>query len=244
MWKSIIYDNGQFENYSSEHFIALIICAVVTFLLFFKVRTQWNEEKARWVIVVLLSTGMCLQLLKPVIRTYMGTFDPTDDFPFHLCNVMAVFMPFIMYFKWRTFWGIAFFWVIAGTFQALFTPTLTESFPHYEYFRYWLVHASLPVAAVFAILIYKWSITWRDMVHSMIALNVFALLVTPINLMLNGNYLYLRSKPPGDTLYNFLGPWPYYILSLEVVMFLLFGLLLLIFNPDILMTYFRKGKRA
>ena len=239
MWESLWVDNGNFERYSFEHNIALIVCSVLILLIFLLGRYTLNENRSRLLITVILSIGMFLQLIKPIIRSYQGVFDPTEDFPLHLCNVMAVFMPFIMYFKWRIFWGVAFFWVIGGTTQALITPTLTDSFPHYEYFRYWIVHSFLPASAIFAIIVYGWRINWKDMIRSMIGLNIFALLVTPINLMLDGNYLYLREKPPGDTIYNFLGSWPYYILSLEVLMIVLFACILLFFSFDKVLLFVR-----
>ena len=241
MWESLWVDNHGFERYSLEHIIALVVCSLSILCIFWLGKYKLNEDRSRLLITVVLSIGMFLQLIKPIIRSYQGVFDPTEDFPLHLCNVMAVFMPFIMYFKWRIFWGVAFFWVIGGTTQALFTPTLTDSFPHYEYFRYWIVHAFLPASAIFAIIAYGWQINLKDMIRSMIGLNIFALLVTPINLMLDGNYLYLREKPPGDSIYNFLGPWPYYILSLEVIMVVLFGFILLLFSID-KMFYFVRNK--
>ena len=39
----------------------------------------------------------------------IGTFDATNDLPLHLCNLMTLFVPFVVWFKWRTAWGIIFF---------------------------------------------------------------------------------------------------------------------------------------
>jgi len=49
------------------------------------------------------------------------------------------------------------------------------------------------------------------------------LLVIPINLVLDTNYLFLRHKPVGITLFDAFGPWPWYIPGLEVVGTLLFA---------------------
>lgn len=231
-WNSILYENGQFKGYTSEHALAVAVCVSIAISLVLLAKYRFNEKQSRAAITGLLTIGLVLQLSKPILTALAGSFDVREDLPFHLCNAMIVLMPFIMYYQWRTFWGIAFFWVIAGTLQALFTPSLTESFPHHEFFRYWTVHAFLPFAGLFAIQIYGWRITWKDMVNSMIGLNIFALLVTPINLYLGSNYLFLMAKPQVKTIFDLLGPWPYYILSLEVLMVVVFSTLVLIFNAD------------
>lgn len=74
----------------------------------------------------------------------------------------------------------------------------------------------------------------------MIGLNIFALLVTPINLYLGSNYLFLMAKPAVKTIYDYLGPWPYYILSIEVAMIGVFGLILIVFNADKLAAKLRR----
>ena len=52
----------------------------------------------------------------------------------------------------------------------------------------------------------------------------------PINVMLGANYMYLNAKPPGATFYDLLGPWPDYILMLEFILILFFGMILIPFH--------------
>lgn len=160
---------------------------------------------------------------------HLGVFDIRNDLPLHLCNIMPFFMPLIMLKKWRFGWSILFFWICAGTFQALITPTHVESFPHYESIRYWAVHAGLTMMAVYGAVVYGWRLTWKDALFSAIGMHVLAMIIYPINVLLNSNYLYLMAKPPGKTMYDLLGPWPWYIISLEGVILVLFSLLLIPF---------------
>lgn len=241
MLHSFLYENGQFKGYTPEHYIAIAVCAAIALTLVILAKYRFNEKQSKNAIAGLLGFGLLLQISKPLLTMGTGSFDAREDLPFHLCNAMICLMPFIMYYKWRKFWGIAFFWVIGGTLQALFTPSLTESFPHHEFFRYWTVHAFLPFAGIFALQIYDWRITRKDMFNSMIGLNIFALLVTPINMYLGSNYLFLMAKPKVHTIYDYLGPWPYYILSIEVAMIGVFGVILLVFNADKLAAKFRKS---
>jgi uncharacterized membrane protein YwaF len=47
------------------------------------------------------------------------------------------------------------------------------------------------------------------------------------------NFLYLREKPWAPTPLDWLGPWPVYILSVELLALVLFGLLALPFDPSL-----------
>lgn len=67
-------------------------------------------------------------------------------------------------------------------------------------------------------------------------LNVYMLFILWLNHKTNGNYLYLAHKPEHISLLSYLGPYPWYILSLEIVAVLLFILLYL--------PFFRKRKLA
>jgi hypothetical integral membrane protein (TIGR02206 family) len=73
-------------------------------------------------------------------------------------------------------------------------------------------------------------VTWKDALFSAIGLNLIALVIYFANLIFDSNYMYLNAKPPGVTIYSILGPWPWYILSLEGVIFILFSLLLIPFE--------------
>ena len=46
-----------------------------------------------------------------------------------------------------------------------------------------------------------------------------------VNLVTNGNYLFLRSVPPGPNLMSVLGPWPWYIFWAAIVAIAIFVLL-------------------
>ncbi len=125
---------------------------------------------------------------------------------------------------------------MAGCAQSIFTPTLTETLPHYEAIRYWLVHGVIILGALYGWLVFGYHLRWKDALVSMIGLNVLALIMFPINVWLQANYMYLNDKPPGTTFYDLLGPWPHYIWMLEFVVVAFFGILLIPF-------YFKEQSR-
>lgn len=142
---------------------------------------------------------------------------------------MTLLMPFIIWFDLRKLWGITFFWIMAGCAQSIFTPTLTESMPHYEALRYWVVHAVIILGALHGLVVYGYKLSIYDSLRSILGLNLLAAILYPINVALQSNYMYLNGKPPGKTFYDLLGPWPGYIVSLEIIVVLLFIFMVLPF---------------
>ncbi|MNG36642.1 Integral membrane protein [compost metagenome] len=60
---------------------------------------------------------------------------------------------------------------------------------------------------------------------AVIALHVFAIPGAIVNAIAGTNYMFLAWKPVGGSMLDWLGPWPWYLIELEPVVWLLCGLL-------------------
>jgi hypothetical integral membrane protein (TIGR02206 family) len=240
MFDVFLIDNNNFANYGLEHLTCFILTLGCIGWVLYLGKYRWNpEQKFRYFFYISI-LGAGTQLFKVFYRWNIGTFDITQDLPLHLCNLMTLFMPFVMYFRWQKAWGIIFFWIMAGCAQSIFTPTLTESLPNYEAIRYWAVHGVIILGALYGWYVLTWKITWKDAIRSAVGLNILAAILYPINVMLGSNYMYLNGKPPGKTFYDLLAPWPHYIISLEMIVWLIFGLMLIPFYWDVLNGHLSK----
>jgi len=222
-------DSISFTNYGLEHFFSVL--AVVIFGIWFlrKGKYIWNEKQKWKNATIFAGVLFGIQLFKTFIRLYLGNFDITEDLPLHLCNILPLLVMIGLYYKSRIILSVTFFWILAGTIQANITPTLLNTFPHYEAIRYWVIHSGLPVLAIYFYYVLGFQFKLKDAARSALALNIVAAVIYPINYLLNSNYLYLNAKPPGTTIYNLLGPWPWYIMNLEFVMLVLFSAVLIPF---------------
>ncbi len=230
MDNSFYTDNFKFVNYGSEHLITIIISISIAAFVLLYAKKKLSEEQQKLLGFYLAIFILLTQLSKVVIKMQLGVFDKSTDLPLHLCNMMPFLVPFAMLYKNRTIWAILFFWIMGGTFQSLFSPTLEHSFPHYEFWRYWIVHCGLVMLMIYGAYVLNFRLTIRDAVISALLLNVLALMIYFVDLSLDANYMYLREKPPGKTMYNLLGDWPIYILHLEFVVLILFTLIYLPFH--------------
>ena len=228
-WADFYTDTVSFSSYGAEHFISVGVVLVFGIWFLRMGKYKWDESQ-KWRYAIIFSAVLYgIQLFKTFIRLYLGNFDITEDLPLHLCNILPLLMIIGLARKSRTILAVTFFWILAGTAQANLTPTLLNTFPHYEAIRYWTIHTGLPVLAVYTYYALGYRFNLKDVVLSALSLNALAAILYPINLILGSNYLYLNAKPPGTTLYNLLGPWPWYIMNLEFVMLILFSIVLIPF---------------
>lgn len=110
------------------------------------------------------------------------------------------------------------------------TPDLEVGFPHFRYFQFFYVHGGIIFTAFYFTWIKNNRPTLRDVFETMIVLNLFACLVFIINIIVSGNYMFLREKPKMGSLLDYLGSYPYYIISLEGIALLTFMTLWLLFK--------------
>lgn len=59
--------------------------------------------------------------------------------------------------------------------------------------------------------------TWRSLRRVIVYGNLYALAVFGINLILGSNYLFIMRPADTPSLIDMLGPWPWYILSMEAI---------------------------
>ena len=157
-----------------------------------------------------------------MLEILAGTFDVKIHLPFHLCRVANILIPFVLIYKNDNVYQILYFWGMSGVFQGLLTPDITNDFPHFHFFRFWIGHNGMIIALVYASVVYGMRPKIDSIQRAFIALNIFLLVSIIANLILDANYFWICSKPPVQSLLDYLGPWPWYILAAEFVALLHF----------------------
>lgn len=222
MHSQFFTDNFSFVSFSLEHWCSILVFTLLFIVFLWMTLNKKETETQRRILIISCIAIFIVQIMKVCIKMYLGNFDSSQDLPLHLCNTLPVFLAFAFARRRRVEWAICFLLIMTGTFQSLITPTLEHSFPHYEYWRYWIIHVGLVLLAIAPTMIWKYRIVLKDVFWGWIAINIIAFSVMAINVPLRSNYMYMQAKPSGQTIYDLLGPWPWYILSLEFVSILLF----------------------
>jgi len=174
------------------------------------------------------SLALVLVLNKLVSLGHFATHEEEpwhELLPLHLCD-WATFTGVIALVTRRALaFELTWFWAMAGTTQALLTPDLAVRPPEISWYTFYLSHGGVVAAA----LLLTWGAGMRT--RPWAAFRIFAwsqlylATVLGLNGLLGTNYGYLCAKPENPSLLDHLGPWPWYLLSLEGLALALFWLL-------------------
>jgi hypothetical integral membrane protein (TIGR02206 family) len=221
-WQARFFgDQTGFQSFSIEHGIPVFvfICSTILWIRFAR---SWSKERQFQSVFVFSLVIAFTVLWWMIYRSFIGKFDIKEDLPFHLCNILALVIPIALYYKSRWFFAVLYFWVLAGTMQAVVTPDLKQPFPHYMYFRYWWIHCGMISLVIYILFVFKWKIYLSDIKNAMIGANVYLLFAMLVNILTGGNYFFTMRKPDAATILDYLGPWPWYLLTGQIVMLMSF----------------------
>lgn len=176
--------------------------------------------------------GILLLLVVPasvVMHWLYGSLSAQTCLPLQYCDVAAIAGGLGLCFK-KSFWcEVVYFFGLAGTFQGLLTPALQFDYPDPRFFAFFALHGGVTVAAFYVVTGMRMrprpGAVRRVMTFSLAWYAVTAL----VNLALGTNYAFQCAKPPGASLFDWLGPPPWYNLSAIGVGLVLYSLLALPF---------------
>ena len=150
--------------------------------------------------------------------------------PLNVCSVLIWLSGFMLIFKNRTIYEFAYFLGITACANYLLTPDLgIYGFPHYRFIQIFISHGFVIIAAIYMTIVEGFRPTWKSFWRVVLGTNVYMVIIYFINTALGSNYIFLNTKPTATSIFNFLPPWPYYIIFMELIGIATFLLLYLPF---------------
>ena len=222
MLSKILKYNENFKLFSNEHLLIIGLIFFLCIILPYLAKYYFSESRklflTRFLAVIISITAV----LWIIIRVSLGRFVMETDLPLDLCNLAALSLTFLMWKPKYKFHEILYFLILSGTFQAILTPHLLEGFPNYTFMKYWIVHGGLVVFVIYITCAYKFYPAKLSILKTFIVLQIYTLLMFPINWLIGSNYFYIMRKPPTSSLLDYFGPWPWYIVVCEGIAVILF----------------------
>lgn len=201
--------------------LALVAAACVALpLAARRLPDPWPDRLARALAVFLIAW----RALEVTVRNLVYGMPWVEQLPFHLCGLLVFVCAWMLWSGSYRVYEVTWFWAVGGTAQALLTPNLPVGFPHPGYLMFFVTHGTLVLSAFYATLVWGYRPRPVSVLKAWGWLNVYALAVTPVNLLLDTNYLYLRHKPEGVSVLDLFGPWPWYLGVLELLALGVFAL--------------------
>jgi hypothetical integral membrane protein (TIGR02206 family) len=213
-----------FAAFSAGHWTMLFVFAAGSFALYyFREFFAENEKAVRWMF---FSGLFFLESLYHYWLYRAGIWDVSFTLPLQLCSISLVLCLILLASGSRLVFHIVYFIGIAGALMAVLTPELFFGYPHFRYFQFFITHILIIWTCLFYVFAKGFAPDHKGMWLSYLFLNLSAGIAYLANKWTGGNYMFLAYKPSNGSLIDFLGPYPFYILSLEGIALILFYLLL------------------
>ena len=211
------YTGGAFILFGREHLIALALVVVIC-LAIVRFRSRWDERSkkfTRWglLIFIYLCEGSW-----QVWMWAIGSWTIQGMLPLWLCSLTSWSMPLLLIWRSRKYYQWAYFMGSIGAAMALLTPDLMQyGFPHFRFIEFFTLHGTLIIAIVYMTAVEGFRPYWKSLPWVIAITNIYWLFCAWVNSQIGSNYLYTQGKLPTPSLLDFLGPYPWYLIWMEVI---------------------------
>lgn len=232
------YSGGAFELFGAAHLagLGLIALACLAVVLLRRRFSPRGQRAFRWGLLALI------YLCEGSWQVWMlatGQWTVQGMLPLWLCSVTSWTMPLLLVFRSYRYYEWVYFMGPLGASLALLTPDLTiYGFPHFRFLEFLTLHGAIIVAVVYMTAVEGLRPTWRSLPRVFVITNLYWLFCAWVNRQIGSNYLYTQGKLPTPSLLDVLGPYPWYLLSMEA---LGIALVLLMYLPFALADRRRPG---
>lgn len=235
-WFGSDYNDFAFKMFSVSHFVMIAILLLGSFMLYLK-REKLNDQKWRKTEVGIAISLIVTEVGYHVWMLTNGIWDVSYAIPLELCSLSLILTVILLLTRNKYIYDVLLFTALLGATQALFTPLLQHDFPHFRYFHFFYTHLMMIWVAFYFTWVKGYKPTILSVIRLVFYLNVLMPIIILINNLVGGNYMFLNHKPTSASLLDLLGPYPWYILSLEVLLIILSLIVWLIFRD-------KKGKNT
>jgi len=224
---------GVFQHFGFSHIVALVMTVIGGALMVKLMRSNISEitkKRARYTLGVILIFAVLMDLVLVLMR--WGNCELgweicySSALPLYLCDVVSIVAAWALFTKKPRLAEVAYLWGLAGTTQGLMTPTLGYDWDSLEYYNFFLQHSGVPIAAV--TLVWGMKIVPQKGAFKRIVIWswLYMAIVIGVNALIGQNYGFLSGKPKFSTLFDYMGPYPYYLITLQVIAFTFYLVLL------------------
>jgi len=210
------YSGAPFELFGTAH---LLFLAVVVLGLFSLCLLRGKSEKTLRIFrYALIFCSVTNELSYHAWRLYWGDWTVQVMLPLHLCSFFVILNAIMLWKKNYRLYEYSIFMGVGGAMQALLTPDAGDyGLPHFRAFQTLIAHALIMAGPIYLTVVEGFRPYWRSIPRIFVGTNIYMLCVGIVNWLLGSNYMFIAHKPETASLIDMLGPWPWYILSLEGV---------------------------
>jgi len=211
------YHGAPFVLFGPAHLIGLALVALVCLgiVLARKRFSPLAQRNTRWGMLALI------YLCEGSLQLWMlvtGQWTIQGMLPLWLCSVTAWTMPLLLIFRSQRYYQWVYYMGLLGASMALLTPELLNyGFPSYRFIEFFTAHGAIIVAIVYSTVVEHFRPHWGSLGPVILISNLYWLFCAGVNRLIGSNYLYTQGKLPSPTVLDILGPYPWYLATMEVL---------------------------
>jgi hypothetical integral membrane protein (TIGR02206 family) len=220
-----------FQPFGMAHTAVIVLVIVVPIAMAARTRGQKSPVLDRVLRGVFASLLIANYIGYVVFRWRHGTLAWAEMLPLQLCDwTMFVVIVALINGGRREWLGIAYFWGIGGSLQAIITPNLAVGFPDFRFLTFFLDHGVIVIGIIYLMMTRRFRPTSKSIWQTVLWSEVYFVVTIVIDLLTGMNYGFLLHKPEAFSILNYLSDfWPLYILQMHGLAYGFFAILYLPF---------------
>ncbi|WP_051023034.1 YwaF family protein [Nocardia pneumoniae] len=207
----------EFSAYGPSHWVVLAVFAVGAASAVRVGRAHRSPDSARRFGRVCGAAIIALYL-----AIYLSTMAPPTvggSVPLRLTDLATMAAAYALWSHRHWAYALTYYWCLTLSTQALISPALhSPDFPHYEFLAFWAIHLVVVWAAIYL----TWGIgmhpDWRSYRIAVTVTLVWVAVTFVFNAIADTNYGFVNGKPSTPSLLDVLGPWPWYLVTVAVLL--------------------------
>lgn len=239
LW-NVHYSGNSFKMFSAIHLLALFLILFFNIIMIKFLNKKKSDNFKRWFRYILAAIILLQQILYTVWHISNGIWSIQYSLPLHFCSISIFLAVLMLITKNYSLFELTYFVGLAASIQALLTPHLYNyNFPHFRFFEFFIAHGGIVTAVSYIVFVEKYRPRWKSIFKTFGFVNIYILFIILLNIVLKTNYLNIIRKPELPSIMDYLGPWPFYLFAIELVIVLSF---ILIYLPFFMSDTFKAFK--
>ena len=223
--REIFLHESPFTPYGASHWTVLALFAGAALLLVLYGRRTRGTARDRTCRRLFAAALLSFQVPLQVYSMIPPNWDLGKSLPFQLCDLAWMVGVYALWSGKGWAFSLLYYWGLTLTSQALITPQLEFDFPHLQFVMFWFSHCLVVLAAIYMTWGGGWRPSWRGMALAVGVTIGWVFVMLAFNAVAGTNYLYVNGKPPGASVLDVLGDWPYYVAVEILILIVLWSLM-------------------
>jgi hypothetical integral membrane protein (TIGR02206 family) len=232
-------EDNEFVFFGLEHCSAIAATVVAAVYMVNLHRSPMVTAKTKRTVNVTLAVVLIVSVLCDPLWTWLRYRAEPDyasqmvrehALPLHFCDIVSFLLAWTLINPRQRLAETGYLWGLSGTVQGLLTPAVRHGWDSPEYWTFFAQHGGVPVAALALVFGAGLRPQPGALRRGMCWGWVYMAGVSLLNWLLHTNYGYFNGPPEVPSLLDYMGRWPWYLLTLQGVAMLFFWLLLLPFR--------------